>query len=185
LNALKIPAYSLIGVLFAVEIIVDVLYVALPFTVRESVTIANALVYVIVCVSLSAFFLATTIKIMVKLSRLSSIKTASATEEQQTRKSDARRRKNLFSVAAKLSVTGISLLGILFFGVVFSVRSVSSKPIAWTVSWLGAHFCLNLKALSTIIAFRPPKGSMSSSSKSATYQRKTLSGAAKSGSEAI
>jgi hypothetical protein len=133
-----------------VEIVVDILWLTAPDT--GFLDYLTAILYLFVSLSLAIFFIATAVRILVVLRRLRNNPAASISLENPNGTSQSGRNR-VFGTAIKVGISGLSLLVLVACAVVFSAREFAFQMPTWTIIWLVLHTSLNVKGLSTLLAF--------------------------------
>jgi hypothetical protein len=148
IERLKIPAYLLATCIFSTEVIIDGLIIAkakLP-----GLELSNAIVYLIIALGLSIFFLITAGRVLFQLSKFTLIPGKSRSH---------RKAKLLIPVAVKLIIAGICWIAIVAVCLITLSDAFYPRwePKVVSAVWIVVHLAVTAKGISTVLALRPPR----------------------------
>lgn len=164
------------AVLFLMELCIDIAYFVGNYY-SPAIESVNPVLYLIVSVALAAFFLYTSVKILVALRKITSPASSEPTTASNHKGPNRRAQHALRNTAIKIAVTGGSLVILCVPSPIFAVRDLAQQMPVWVTLWSVIHFFFNIKALATILAFTPPRlNKLASSRGTGTGSGKPASG---------
>eukprot|EP01122_Echinamoeba_exundans_P017589 TRINITY_DN940_c0_g1_i3.p1 TRINITY_DN940_c0_g1~~TRINITY_DN940_c0_g1_i3.p1 ORF type:complete len:426 (-),score=39.69 TRINITY_DN940_c0_g1_i3:83-1360(-) len=169
ISKFRIPAYVMCAVAFIVETISWIYNLKSFSSVPNSVRSLNQVYYILVALGMSIFYFYTAIRILIALRPIVVGSTDRRSQGSDSRSSspatsprEQKANKQMRSTTIRLGVSGVSLLGLCILAPMSVAPFYENSPVAhpgYIAWWCILFSVLNVKGLTTTLAFNPPRGS--------------------------